>query len=309
MNVLILGNGFDLDVNYKTRYSDFAKNVRLCWPFEDAKDGLGGYLQERAKTDTWLDLESALLDYASATDGVAKKGDGGLYPLEDDKEDFQRLVHTLRKYIARMIDEPPVNKDSVAAQVLDAVLKSPDSVIYSFNYTNLRKIAYALYVNDSRHDRQDYNLDYAPVHGSIETNDIILGVNSDADLIEGYEFLRKNEQPDYKPTNLRQDIFSAREVTFFGLSMGQIDYPYFRDFFYSLCSGVVPTDQKKHITIFTYDDISRSAILKQLRSLTGTDLMTLQGNSYFQIIRTKNQCSKDRQLFERWMRRQMCKNI
>ena len=64
MNVLILGNGFDLDVNYKTRYSDFAKNVRLCWPFEDAKDGLGGYLQERAKTDTWLDLESALLDYA-----------------------------------------------------------------------------------------------------------------------------------------------------------------------------------------------------------------------------------------------------
>ena len=71
MNVLILGNGFDLDVNYKTRYSDFAKNVRLCWPFDDAKDGLGGYLQERAKTDTWLDLESALLDYASATDGVA----------------------------------------------------------------------------------------------------------------------------------------------------------------------------------------------------------------------------------------------
>lgn len=119
MNVLILGNGFDLDVNYKTKYSDFAKNVRLCWPFEDAKDGLGGYLQERAKTDTWLDLESALLDYASATDGVAKKGDGELYPLEDDKEDFQRLVHTLRMYIARMIDEPPVNKDSVAAQVLD----------------------------------------------------------------------------------------------------------------------------------------------------------------------------------------------
>ena len=164
-------------------------------------------------------------------------------------------------------------------------------------------------MNDSRHDRQDYNLDYAPVHGCIETNDIILGVNSDADLIEGYEFLRKNEQPDYKPTNLRQDIFSAREVTFFGLSMGKIDYPYFRDFFESLCSGVVPTGQKKHITIFTYDDISRSAILKQLRSLTGTDLMTLQGNSYFQIIRTENQCSKDRQLFERWMRRQMCKNI
>lgn len=56
MNVLILGNGFDLDVNYKTRYSDFAKNVRLCWPFEDAKDGLGGYLQERAKTDTFYAL-------------------------------------------------------------------------------------------------------------------------------------------------------------------------------------------------------------------------------------------------------------
>ena len=189
-------------------------------------------------------------------------------------------------------------------QVLGAVLKSSDSVIYSFNYTNLRKIAYALYVNDSRHDRQDYNLDYTPVHGCIETNDIILGVNSDADLIEGYELLRKNEQPDYKPINLRQDIFSAHEVTFFGLSMGKIDYPYFRDFFESLCSGVVPTGQKKHITIFTYDDTSIESILKQLRNTLGKNIQTLQDNSYFQIIRTENQCSKDKHLLEHWLKRQ-----
>ena len=304
MNLLILGNGFDLDISYKTRYSDFAKNVRLCWPFDDRKDGLGGYLQKRAKTDKWLDLESALLDYASATNGAATKGSDGLFPIESDKYDFQRLVATLRLYISRMVDEPPVNKSSVAAQVLDAVLKSSNSAIYSFNYTSLRKIAYALYVNDSRHDRQDYNLDYTHIHGSIETNDIILGVNSDADLLDGYEYLRKNEQPDYKPTNLRQDIFFANEITLFGLSMGKIDYPYFRDFFESLCSGVVPVEQKKHITIFTYDDSSRSTILKQLRSLTGTDLMTLQGNCHFAIIRTENQCMKDKQRFDEWLKRQ-----
>lgn len=76
-------------------------------------------------------------------------------------------------------------------------------------------------------------------------------------------------------------------------------------FFESLCSGVVPTGQKKHITIFTYDDTSRESILKQLRNTLGKNIQTLQDNSYFQIIRTENQCSKDKHLLEHWFKRQI----
>ena len=32
-NVLILGNGFDLDIGYKTRYSDFVNSS--FWPFKE----------------------------------------------------------------------------------------------------------------------------------------------------------------------------------------------------------------------------------------------------------------------------------
>ena len=193
----------------------------------------------------------------------------------------------------------------MAARVLRTLLARGEYKIYSFNYTNLRKVAFALFVKDSIYERKDYELDYTAVHGCIETDDIILGVNSDANLIEGYEFLYKNEQPGYRFTNLRQDLFASKEITFFGFSMGKIDYPFFRDFWNSLCQGVVPIKEKRHITIFTHNDDSRRQILRQLRSLTGTDLTAIQGNCYFEIICSENCNGDDKERFESWINRQI----
>ena len=290
--LLVLGNGFDLNINYRTKYSDFARKVKLCWPFNEKTDGLGGYLQQRAGADEWLDLESSMLDYASLTCGEAKRNGDGYYSIDSDKEDFQLLVWSLRTYIKRMIDEDAVDTKSIAANVLRTILRREDAKIYSFNYTNLKKIASALFVKDSRYSRDDFNLEYTPIHGCIETDDIILGVNNDAQLIDGYEFLIKNRQPHYRCTDLRQDLFSAKEITFFGLSMGKIDYPYFKDFWDSLSHGIVPKEQKRHITIFTYDGTSRCQIIKNLCSLTCSDLSAIQSNSYFEIICTEL-CSRD----------------
>lgn len=301
--LLILGNGFDLNINYRTKYSDFANKVKLNWPFDAAKEGLGGYLQHRAKTDNWLDLESALLDYASSVGGAANPDATGVYPTESDEFDYDRLVSALQVYIERVIDEDAVDSNSIAAKVLQTFLGRSGYSIYSFNYTNLQKVAYALYIKDSRYERKNYELDYTPVHGCIETKDIILGVNGDAELIEGYEFLRKNERPLYRKTNLLQDLFFSKEITFFGLSMGKIDYPYFRDFWEVLCHGSVPKEEKRHITIFTYDTLSMRQILNQLRSLTRTDLLTLQSNSYFEVIRTEECKWEDKEKFENWIKR------
>ena len=301
--LLILGNGFDLNIKYRTKYSDFAKNVKLCWPFNGRTEGLGGYLQQRAGADEWLDLESSMLDYASLIGGIAKRNDDGCYPIKSDEEDFQSLVWSLNSYIKRMIDEDSVDDNSVAAKVLHTLLERGGAKIFSFNYTNLKKIAYALYVKDSRHIRNNYELEYMPVHGCIETDDIILGVNREAKLISGYEFLVKNRQPHYKNTNLRQDLFSAKEITIFGLSMGKIDYSYFKDLWDLLSHGIIPKERKCYITIFTYDEPSRRQIINNLCALTGTDLSTIQSNCYLDFIRTKNVDFDDKKLFESWILR------
>lgn len=299
--LLILGNGFDLDIGYQTRYSDFAKSI--VWPFLKRTNGLGGYLQSCANSDNWLDLEMALLNYASSSNGAAKVGLGGCYPIDSDKLDYHNLVLFLREYIKRIINESKVKPESVAAQVLRTVLGNKRCKIYSFNYTNLRKIAYALYMNDSIYDRQNYNLDYIPIHGCIESEEIILGVNSDAQLLTGYDFLRKNEQPSFCSTDLRQDLIDSNEITFFGLSMGSIDYPYFRDFWESLSNNTIHTKDKKHITIFTYNDSSRYEIINSIKTIVRLDLLNIQSNNYVDIICTHDCSSQNNDKIKNWVNR------
>ena len=242
----------------------------------------------------------ALYNYAAFPDGKAVP-EGGSYPVDSDRNDFDTLVLSLTQFINRIPKETKADRDSVASIALKAVLDNEDYSIYSFNYTNLRRIAARLYLDVSSYDDVEYNLQYTPIHGTVKNDDIILGVNSDAQLIDGYGFLRKIDQPSYKSNNLQQDLPSAENIVFFGLSMGKIDYPYFRDFFEGLCNGVIPSKEKKNVTFFTYDEGSRLQILKQLRELTGTDLMKLKSNCYFEMIRTSCCGYEDKQKFEQWL--------
>jgi hypothetical protein len=298
----LIGNGFDLDLGFKTKYSDYFNiwDRNNHWPFKDATSGLGGYINQCAKTDKWLDLEKALFDYAAYPNGKAITV-GGVYPIDSDRDDFNVLVTSLTQYINRIPWETSVNKESVASAALKTILDNGDYAIYSFNYTNLRRIGARLYLDGTYYNDKEYDLQYTPIHGTVDNQDIILGVHSDATLIEGYEFLRKIDQPLYKSNNLQQDILTAHNVVFFGLSMGIIDYPYFRDFFAGLCTGVIPSSEKRNVTLFTYDENSRLQLLKQLRELTGTDLMRLKSNCHFEIIRTSCCEDEDKQKFNQWL--------
>lgn len=301
--LFIIGNGFDVDLGLLTKYSDFYRiwKQNNLWPFADSTSGLGAYLNNRVERENWLDLELALYQYSSATNGMAVPSSDGLYPIDSDKEDFETLLSSLSVYLKRIVWEKGVNDKSVAKEVFRKVLDKGDYGIYSFNYTNLRSIAARLYKGASYYDDFECEFDYTPVHGTLKDNDIIIGVNSNAQLIEGYDFLRKIDQPTYRPNNLLQELNNAKDLTFFGLSMGAIDYPYFRVLFDGLCSGIVPNSDKKNVTLFTYDEQSRMQILKQLRALTGTDLQQMMSNCRFRMIRTSLCDGADKPLLEGWL--------
>ena len=52
--LLIIGNGFDLDLGRKTRYSDFAKSE--FWP-KDLDSDLYEHLNQKSKIERWFHLE------------------------------------------------------------------------------------------------------------------------------------------------------------------------------------------------------------------------------------------------------------
>ena len=304
--VFIIGNGFDVDLGFLTKYSDYYEIWRRnnLWPFEKANFGLGKYLNDKVTRENWLDLEMALFQYAAADNGAVSRLENGSCSVESDRNDFNLLKKNLSQYLNRIPWETKPKDESVATTVLRHIRDRKDYSIYSFNYTELRKFSARLFDNATIHDNKEDEIEYTQVHGSIKNNDIVLGVHSDAHLIEGYDFLKKINQPSFNVGNLLTDLNKAEEVIFFGLSLGLIDFPYFRYFFKQLSSDIIDSPVKKRITIFTYNDISEQQINKNLRELTNTDLLLLKTNTMFEVFHTVDNGKSDKKRLQTWLLRE-----
>lgn len=261
MNLFITGNGFDLNLGRKTRYSDFRSS--RYWPFTSLDhNGLGYYIENFAKKNSnWFDIEELLRAYGELDSKEYKKTDSSLKPisLNQDQLDFLFLNKRMSKYI-ESINLTPINTDSAAAKILNAVLRNGTYKIYSFNYSSLKDIA--------RLSGFKHHFEHEHIHGLAANKSAILGVDDETDLREGYDFLYKTFSRHYKSHPIQYDLMEANEIILFGLSLGRIDYPYFQDFFRLLCdSEHKDRENSKKVTIITYDDFSRRQILRQLREM------------------------------------------
>lgn len=277
-NIFVIGNGFDLDLGLETKYSDFAHSD--FWPQQDGPivPNLKQYLERKRDTESWFDVENALLNYARAENIKTRSVlDIASYNVGRDMAYFAKLQEALCQYIQEQ-QTKDLHKNSAASQVLQAVMQNGyfDS-IYSFNYTNLGTIAAKLGIKSPKA--------YTHIHGKVDDNSIILGVD-ETKLMDGYELLHKTMSAHYRSHNIFNDLSSASEVVIFGLSFGQIDYTYFDRFFKSQSGREdIAEREKKHITIFTKDERARIGILKRLGEMD-INRQNLFTQSHFQIIRT-----------------------
>ena len=61
--VFIIGNGFDLNLGWKTGYWNFIESP-YC-PIKDSHSPLALFLRQKTEIDRWYDLEAILREYAS----------------------------------------------------------------------------------------------------------------------------------------------------------------------------------------------------------------------------------------------------
>lgn len=295
-NILILGNGFDLDLGLPTQYSDFANSE--YWPkakkkgnnnnvnITDVKNGLNVYciqtskprlllehhLENKRKLGNWFDLENEILTYSKKSN---KK-------IDNDSENYitqnniyySKLQNTLCDYILNAQNNTTINRSSVAYSVIDTILKNGYfKKIYSFNYTNIKKII------------PEFNItsEIIHLHGKVDDRSIILGVD-ETPLKKGYERFHKSSSKYYNSHNIYNDITHADELVIFGLSFGGIDYCYFENYFKNLSTiKSTPNKKKQNITIFTKNDDSRLDITSRLRDMN-ISIQNLYAQSNFKII-------------------------
>ena len=275
--LLIIGNGFDLDLGLNTRYSDFANSK--FWPFRNRICGMGGYLNRHKKADKWFDLEDSMAKYCSKPYLTILPQPLRTQIERNDKIDDDTLVNRLSDYLSseldRVLNGELFSKDSVAASLLKSICTTiVPGTIYTFNYTDLKTIASAL--------GSDVEVGCNPhyVHGRLIDHSIIIGFNERPEIKEAYKYCVKSHRVKYSTTTLFNSLENYDSIIFFGLSFGDIDSVYFSDFFNKIVNGNL---FDKYIRIVTKDDKSRQSIFSNLKRMTGSDF-SLYKESDFAIL-------------------------
>ena len=275
-HMLVIGNGFDLNLGLSTSYRNFVESCIFKRMYvqriqekrnqEKATPSLIDYLYGKKFYDRWYDIEHALLEY------VSRKPDGSFVNnVEEDKEEFELVCEALVKYLVSLFNtgndlkQSNEMEKSSAGQLLK-VFSSERNIIYSFNYTPIRLIINAVISH--------YSSDPIRVHGeieektifkgNIEDNSIILGIetNNLNEIAPNYTFLLKSNNPIYKSTCIASDLLKTEHVIFFGHSLNEMDFGYFKEYFGVLTSN---TDKNRKLTIITKDKDSRVTLLDNLR--------------------------------------------
>jgi hypothetical protein len=256
MKVLILGNGFNLDLGLDTRYSDFAESQQWKELYEKFKhthkDNLAGFLKKKADESNWFAIEECLKEYAQRK--ILEKD---FVHVIDDKWFLELLENHLEIYLNSVSMD--AKEEIHLAKILINMMNKKHifDKVYTFNYISHAALHKWFGCN--------YESDVCHVHQRLYCG-IVLGV-AEKDITDNrYSFLRKVNHKSYPSTNLGNDLMEADEVVIFGHSLNTIDFDYFREFFIA-CSQYNETKVRPtHITIIDKSDDSIQNIKNNLTS-------------------------------------------
>lgn len=263
--IIILGNGFDLDLGLETSYSSFAKSEQwkdLMDNNEHSKDinWLLGFIKSKYEVEKWIDIEAALLEYA-----MNKTSNRIMAYSKGDETDFVALRRSLKAYLTEQQSYFRPTKKSVASILLTCLGEiSNDSKLYTFNYTQLDVLAARC--------NYDSITDAEHIHGSLaDDGELIFGIEtSSINIDERYAFLFKTQNRKYHHTDLLKDLRDKDEYIFFGHSLNGMDYNYFNSLFVSLANSVSKTPR---LTIITKNEVDEYSFKNYLRRMN----VSLQG--------------------------------
>ena len=284
-HIFVVGNGFDIDLNLKTSYTDFIYSEVFKKLITDNENHLCSYLKDKHDLVNWSDIEKELAVYSRK----AKKYKIGnidkteAFPnAETFEREYKELSAALVEYLSSL-DYNAIDKKSTAYQLLKNQ-RNNSYLFIDFNYTPSLK-------NILSHSCMDTSLSESTIikpHNSLKAKDIIFGVEDNADILPNYIFLKKSFSNYYNCSNFSEYLENADSVIFFGYSLGCTDHDYFRDFFTGCCGKL----ESKEIKI--YYSKNCDSIKKEMDTLTGTQFGKFRRRNNIEFIDT-SQNKKDRE--------------
>jgi hypothetical protein len=247
-HLYIIGNGFDLDLDLKTSYSDFIQSQKFISLLNSSPaNSFAKYLKNKQLNEAnWMDIETELKIFINNHyDGKA----------EEFKKEFVSLKNCLKSYLKdefdKFINVESLNPNSSAMHLANKIIEDLENSfevrIVNYNYTNtVPRIV--KFLNNRRNDRLDLEkIKYFHPHGEIE-KEIILGTEdkSITSIKSDFHFVMKASDSNYKHIEWEDAYKNATKIFIFGHSMGESDY----DSFSMMFSHLMETNTKINLDFF-----------------------------------------------------------
>ena len=272
--LLIVGNGFDLSMGFKTSYGDFMQSS--YFPNEETST-LCSYLHKHYEENMgWIDIENELSEYSRmlTTKKLNAKKFNTILNIDSLREEYDELKSSLKSYLSEETKgQFNPRQDNYAKSVIKQL--PANSKIISFNYTNIiERMTWNKYC--------DSKGNLLHIHGSLAPwEDIVFGVEDSAKLSKEHVFLYKAHSRYLKVQKFAQWLDSAERIIFFGYSLGDTDRQYFETFFRKLCSS---DSIKNDLSFYYYGTASYDCLIWQLQMLTNHKLTQLQIQNKIEFI-------------------------
>jgi hypothetical protein len=255
--LLIIGNGFDLNLGLKTSYTHFLQSHQFQ-TLIGQRNMLAEYLRMQQQLQNWIDVEKEIERYSIESE----------FDRDEDKafkKEFNELRLMLMDYL-KIAQNSKLNHESAAAKTILSLMQHSSWTVLDFNYTDSVELLIKG-LDIKMHNKTAY----IKIHGSLAKSDIILGVEDDSDIPNEHVFLNKSFSPSYGAVDVYSLMKSARKIEFFGYSFGETDHMYFKDYFNDVLLELTKR-QSTDIVSFKYSyygDDSYQDIYKNLHILTG----------------------------------------
>jgi hypothetical protein len=270
--VIIIGNGFDLSLGLKTSYNDFVES-NYFESLLKADNSLAKYLNARQSLHNWIDIENELKKYS--------KGQSN-----NDRflEDFKGVSSALKEFLNK-VNLSEFDREQPAIKTFQSIKDMP-TLIIDFNYTDtVSKISDFL---DLKIADEDSHFHHLKIHGTLENDDLIFGVEDKADIIPKHIFLKKSVNKSFQPIDFSKEILNSSNFIIFGHSLGETDHMYFEDYFKH---ASLPSETRgyQNIVIYHYGEESYYDLFAQLDKLTQKKITKLKQLNNLVFTNTKKQ--------------------
>lgn len=263
-HVLIVGNGFDLNLGLPTRYSDFIESDI----FLSLDSEVSSYMSSIDSKMGWVDIEEELISLSSSykNDDLSGSAVGKSF-----RDGFKNLRSALLQYMCQ-IDYSYMESNCEAIELVSSFAGRDNVCIIDFNYTETIQRLFG---------NAEHSIKHIKVHGSAKEGRIVFGVHDEAKIEDEHVFLRKAVSGSlFDESSVGAIMCNAREsVTIFGHSLGITDNTQFDQFFHR-----GKNKKKCNLDVHYHNEDSYYNLYKNIDYLTINELQGFKFQHNFRML-------------------------